>query len=76
LAKVNLGGLWGVGVLWGFIFTFVVKVGVVGLWYGLALGVFSAAVLLLWSVSRLDWELEAVAVGAGHCLPSYRFLQV
>jgi MATE family multidrug resistance protein len=34
LARVNLGGLWGVGVLTGFLFTFVAGVGVVGLWWG------------------------------------------
>ena len=38
--------------------------GVVGLWYGLALGVASGATLLLWLVLKLDWEREALAARA------------
>jgi hypothetical protein len=45
----------------GLLFTFVAGVGLVGLWYGLALGVASGSLLLLRLVYTLDWEREALA---------------
>lgn len=64
LARVNLGGLWGVGVFFGFVLTFPAGVGVLGLWCGLALGVGAGATVLLRLVLRLDWESEAAAARA------------
>ena len=46
LARVNIGPLWGIGVLLGFILTFPVEMGVLGLWIGLAAGVCAGGFVL------------------------------
>lgn len=39
LLWVNLGGLWGIGMVLGILLTFKAPVGIIGLWYGLLSGI-------------------------------------
>ena len=64
LAWMNIIALWLVGVLSGYVITFLLKAGVIGLWYGLALGVTVGGVVLFLIVTRLDWDVEVASAAA------------
>ena len=64
LAWMNITALWLVGVLSGYVITFLLKAGVTGLWYGLALGVTVGGVVLFLIVTRLDWDVEVASAAA------------
>jgi hypothetical protein len=64
LARVNVGALWGIGVLLGFILTFPVEMGVLGLWIGLAAGVCAGGFVLAAVAAGLDWDDEAAKASA------------
>jgi MATE family multidrug resistance protein len=59
-------GYWGVGFLGGWIFAFPLGYGAVGLWWGLAIGLATVAVLLtlrLYLMGPLSRSAQAVAIG-------------
>jgi hypothetical protein len=56
VAKVNIATLWGVGVVGGYVFTFVFHWGIYGVWLGLASGVAAGGIATTLSVSQLDWN--------------------
>jgi MATE family multidrug resistance protein len=64
LAWMNITALWLVGVLSGYVITFLLKAGVTGLWYGLALGVTVGGAVLFLIVTRLDWDVEVASAAA------------
>ena len=64
LAWMNITALWLVGVLSGYVITFLLKAGVTGLWYGLALGVTVGGVVLFLIMTRLDWDVEVASAAA------------
>ena len=45
-------------------YAFLLKAGVIGLWYGLALGVTVGGVVLFLIVARLDWDVEVASAAA------------
>jgi Na+-driven multidrug efflux pump len=52
-------GFWVLGVPLGAILTFAVGLGVVGIWWGFAIGVYLASVIGIWRLRRVDWDHEA-----------------
>ncbi len=52
-------GFWILGVPLGAILTFVVDLGVVGLWWGFAIGVYLTSIFGIWCLHRVDWDHEA-----------------
>ena len=52
-------GFWVVGVPLGAILTFVVGLGVFGIWWGFAIGVYFASIIGIWRLRRVEWDHEA-----------------
>ena len=49
---------WVLGVPLGAILTFVVGLGVAGLWWGFAIGVYVASIIGIWRLRRVKWDHE------------------
>mmetsp|Transcript_16656 Transcript_16656/g.21622 ORF Transcript_16656/g.21622 Transcript_16656/m.21622 type:complete len:585 (+) Transcript_16656:161-1915(+) len=58
VAKVNIATLWGVGVIGGFVFTFIMNFGIFGVWMGLASGVAAGGLATSIGVYNIDWKKE------------------
>lgn len=58
---VNIVGFWVIGTPAGAVLTFVADLGVDGLWWGLAIGLFCISVLYAVVLARVNWEGEARA---------------
>lgn len=56
---LNVLGFWVLAVPIGSILTFVVGIGVFGLWWGMVIGIYLSSVLGLWHLRRVDWDHEA-----------------
>ncbi|KAK9795927.1 hypothetical protein WJX73_005380 [Symbiochloris irregularis] len=54
----NLAGFWGTGVPCGYIFTFKLHRGIVGLWWGIFTGVCVTATLCVIALCMTDWDAE------------------
>jgi Na+-driven multidrug efflux pump len=52
-------GFWVLGVPLGAILTFVVGLGVVGIWWGFAIGIYLASIIGIWRLRQVDWDHEA-----------------
>ncbi|KAK5583738.1 hypothetical protein RB653_005336 [Dictyostelium firmibasis] len=57
-ALVNFGGFYLVGVPFSCIFGFALHMEVIGLWWGLCLGLGSVAIILGFVILRINWEKE------------------
>jgi len=55
----NILGFWLLAVPIGSILTFVVGLGVFGLWWGFVIGIYLSGIIGLWYLRRVDWDLEA-----------------
>jgi MATE family multidrug resistance protein len=56
---LNILGFWVLAVPLGSILTFVVDLGVVGLWWGMVIGIYSSSFIgILFLKFRVDWKLE------------------
>lgn len=62
LMSYNLIGFWMVGFATGYTLTFVVGVGLPGLWLGILLGVNTVAALNINKLLSVDWQQEAKTV--------------
>ena len=61
VAALNFGGFWCIGLSVGASLTFGLQLGVVGLWWGLAAGLTSVAVVGVPLILQTDWDAEARA---------------
>ena len=52
-------GFWILGVPLGAILTFVVDLGVFGIWWGFAIGIYMTSIIGIWFLRRMDWDHEA-----------------
>ena len=52
-------GFWVLAVPLGAILTFVVELGVFGLWWGFTIGIYLTSVIGIWCLLRVDWDHEA-----------------
>jgi MATE family multidrug resistance protein len=57
----NLFGLWLVGVTLGYVLTFVVDMGLTGLWWGMTVGLLCASSFCTYLLVSTDWEQQAHA---------------
>lgn len=80
VAKVNIATLWGVGVIGGYILTFVYDYGIFGVWSGLALGVIVGGLATSISVLQLDMDKEvtraiqtSLSFGSSPCMTQRGF---
>jgi len=61
VAGMNFVGFWMIGVSLGAVLTFEVGIGVAGLWWGLAAGLTTTALIGAALIFRTDWSVEAEA---------------
>jgi len=59
-ALINLTGLWIFGVLIGYLFTYQLRLGLPGLWWGLACGLAMTALLNVLVLWKIDWKQQVV----------------
>lgn len=57
-AQINLGSFYGVGFPLAILLCFVMKVGILGFWYGLLAAQTVCAVLMITTLVNTDWEVE------------------
>ena len=56
---LNILGFWMLAVPLGAILTFVVGLGVFGLWWGMVIGIYLASIIGIWYLRRVDWGHQA-----------------
>mmetsp|Transcript_40577 Transcript_40577/g.85174 ORF Transcript_40577/g.85174 Transcript_40577/m.85174 type:complete len:525 (+) Transcript_40577:125-1699(+) len=56
---LNILGFWMLAVPIGATLTFVVGLGVVGLWWGMVIGIYLASIIGLWFLRHIDWDNES-----------------
>ena len=56
----NLLGLWVIGIPCGALLTFVAKIGLPGLWWGLTAGLTVTLIISVVDLSRVDWDAQVV----------------